>query len=141
MRILKFGGKSLASPEKTQNICKNIKKIYKKDKNIIIIVSAIGNSTDSLLALAEKYAPETNQKNELAKLLSTGEIVSRSEIEILLKKHPNTLFVVDCTYINFAQDIALEDYIDLIKEYENIAVVKSYSKDFHIHRMPHHQFQ
>ena len=84
MRILKFGGKSLASPEKTQNICKNIKKIYKKDKNIIIVVSAIGNSTDSLLALAEKYAPETNQKNELAKLLSTGEIISSSLFAMML---------------------------------------------------------
>ena len=84
MRILKFGGKSLSSAEKTQNICKNIKKIYKNDKNIIIVVSAIGNSTDTLLSLAEKYAPKTTQKNELAKLLSTGEIVSSSLFSLML---------------------------------------------------------
>ena len=84
MRILKFGGKSLSSVEKTQNICKNIKKIYKKDKNIIIVVSAIGNSTDNLLSLAEKYSPKTAPKNELAKLLSTGEIVSSSLFSMML---------------------------------------------------------
>lgn len=84
MRILKFGGKSLSSAEKTQNICKNIKKIYKKDKNIVIVVSAIGNSTDSLLSLAEKYSPKTTCKTELAKLLSTGEIVSSSLFSMML---------------------------------------------------------
>ena len=84
MRILKFGGKSLSSPEKTQNICKNIKKIYKNDKNIIIVVSAIGNSTDNLLSLAEKYSPKTTCKAELAKLISTGEIISSSLFSMML---------------------------------------------------------
>ncbi len=86
MRILKFGGKSLYSPEKTQNICKNIRKIYKKEKNIVIVVSAIGNSTNTLLSLAEKYAPGTQQKNELAKLISTGEIISSSLFSMMLNK-------------------------------------------------------
>ena len=86
MKILKFGGKSLSSPEKTQNICKNIKKIYKNDKNIIIVVSAIGNSTDTLLSLAEKYSPKTTCKAELAKLLSTGETVSSSLFSMMLNK-------------------------------------------------------
>lgn len=84
MRILKFGGKSLSSVEKTQNICKNIKKIYKKDKNIIIIVSAIGNTTNKLMALAEKYSTTLNAK-ELAKLLSTGEIVSSAVFAMMIE--------------------------------------------------------
>lgn len=84
MRILKFGGKSLSSPEKTQNICKNIKKIYKKDKKIIIIVSAIANSTDTLLELSKNYSFKSPPKTELAKLLSTGEIVSSSLFSMML---------------------------------------------------------
>ncbi len=84
MRILKFGGKSLASVEKTQNICKNIKKIYKNEKNIIIVVSAIGNTTDNLLKLASDYGGNYIKKRELANLLSTGEIVSASLFSIML---------------------------------------------------------
>lgn len=84
MRILKFGGKSLSSVEKTQNICKNIKKIYKKDKNIIIIVSAIGSTTDKLMALAKNYSTHINEK-ELAKLLSTGETVSSAVFAMMLE--------------------------------------------------------
>lgn len=77
MRILKFGGKSLSSLEKVQNICKYIKKIYKKDKKIIIIVSAIGKTTDNLIALANNYS-SSKPPRELAKLLATGETQSAS---------------------------------------------------------------
>lgn len=83
MRILKFGGKSLSSIKKTQNICKNIKKIYKNDKNIIIIVSAIGKTTDNLLSLASTYSKNLYPR-ELAKLLSTGETTSSALFSIML---------------------------------------------------------
>lgn len=77
MRILKFGGKSLATPEKVQNICKYIKKIYKNDKEIIIIVSAMGKNTDSLIMESKDYCL-ANQPvtRELDVLLSTGETKS-----------------------------------------------------------------
>ncbi len=42
MRVMKFGGKSLASLEKMQNVCRFIKKAYQNDKKIIVIVSAMG---------------------------------------------------------------------------------------------------
>ena len=84
MRILKFGGKSLATLEKVQNIGKYIKKIYKKDKNIIIVVSAIGNTTDSLLAEAKEYGDIDQHPRELDVLLSTGETKSAALLCILL---------------------------------------------------------
>ncbi len=84
MRILKFGGKSLSSPEKVQNICKYIKKIYKKDKNIIIIVSAIGKTTDNLINIVSKYSETEPPAGEVAKLLSTGETQSASLFAISL---------------------------------------------------------
>ncbi len=84
MRILKFGGKSLSSPEKVQNICKNIKKIYKKDKKIIIIVSAMGNTTDTLLNLSKSFSLISPIKSELAKLLSTGETISSACVSMML---------------------------------------------------------
>lgn len=84
MRILKFGGNSLSSPEKVQNICKYIKKIYKNDKNLIIVVSAMGNTTDNLISEARKYSLKTPPPRELAKLLSTGETQSASLLSIAL---------------------------------------------------------
>lgn len=84
MRILKFGGKSLDSAEKTQKICKYIKKIYEKDKKLIIVVSAIGNTTDKLLELAKAYDAENLSKRELDVLLSSGETISASLFAITL---------------------------------------------------------
>ena len=62
----------------------------------------------------------------------TGEIARASLIETLVNEYPQILFIVDCTYINFSTVAMFEDYVDLSKKYDNIAVVKSYSKDFGI---------
>lgn len=84
MRILKFGGKSLETTQKTQKICKYIKKIYENDKKLIIVVSAMGNSTNNLLDLAKQFKPEKHSKRELDTLLSTGETLSASLFAIIL---------------------------------------------------------
>lgn len=84
MRILKFGGKSLETVEKTQNVCKFIKKCYQKDKNLVIIVSAMGNETDNLNRLAEKFNADKLPQREYAKLLSCGETISSALIAMCL---------------------------------------------------------
>jgi len=84
MRILKFGGKSLSNVNKIKNICKFIKKIYADEKNIIIVVSAMGETTDNLNTLASKFNYTDESKRELAVLLSTGEIQSASLFSIML---------------------------------------------------------
>ena len=84
MRILKFGGKSLETPEKVQNVCKYIQKIYKKDKNIIVVVSAMGQTTDNLIAESKLYCNETAVSRELDVLLSTGETKSSALVSIML---------------------------------------------------------
>jgi len=91
MRVLKFGGKSLDTTEKCNKICKYIKDIYKNEKQLIIIVSAIGNTTDKLIDLSnsynyEKCAKKNNliARRELAKLLTTGEIQSAALLSIML---------------------------------------------------------
>ncbi len=60
----------------------------------------------------------------------TGDLVRPSIVEILAQKLPNVLLVIDCTYINFAQGVVIEDYIDLMKKFDNIVIVKSFSKDY-----------
>ena len=60
----------------------------------------------------------------------TGEVIKASCVENLLKEFSETLFIFDCTYINFALNSTLEDYIELIKNYDNVAIIKSFEKDF-----------
>ena len=84
MRILKFGGKSLGSLEKTQKICKYIKKIYEKDKKLLIVVSAMGQTTDTLLDLVRDFNADQCAKRELDTLLSCGETISASVFAIIL---------------------------------------------------------
>lgn len=86
MRILKFGGKSLGDKTKVFNICKYIKSIYKKEKELIIVVSAQGKTTDSLLSLAKDYLGEETNKRELDVLLSTGETISSALFAMALTK-------------------------------------------------------
>ncbi len=60
----------------------------------------------------------------------TGEVVRASVIETLLKEYKDILFMIDCTYVNYSSSVAFEDYVDMVKKYDNIVVVKSFSKDF-----------
>ena len=60
----------------------------------------------------------------------TGELVKASVVEVLVKKYPEILFLVDCTYINFSYNSMFMDYVDLACKYDNVVVVKSFSKDF-----------
>lgn len=62
----------------------------------------------------------------------TGEVVKASELELLIKENKEILFILDCTYVNFSYSVAFEDYIDLINKYDNVAIVKSFSKDYAI---------
>ena len=84
MRILKFGGKSLATTKKTQKICKYIKKIYKNDKKLIIVVSAMGNTTNNLIRKVSRFPENKQSKRELDVLLSTGETSSSAIFAIIL---------------------------------------------------------
>ena len=84
MRILKFGGKSLATPEKVQNACKIIQKIYKKDKKIVVVVSANGSETDELIKQAKSFCGENLEPRELDVLLSTGETKSSALFSMAL---------------------------------------------------------
>ena len=84
MRILKFGGKSLSSPKKVQNIGKYIQKIYKKDKNLVVVVSAMGQTTDLLIEESKIFAAPTTPNRELDVLLSTGETKSAALFAMVL---------------------------------------------------------
>ncbi len=73
--VKKFGGSSVATPEKIHGIVDRVLSEKKPGDRIVIVVSAMGDSTDDLLDLAAKVT-DNMPKRELDMLLSTGEQVS-----------------------------------------------------------------
>jgi len=59
-----------------------------------------------------------------------GSIVRAGALKSSAQNFPNTLFVVDCSYIAFSGETVLGDYLDLIKELKNVIVIKSFDYDY-----------
>ena len=75
--VKKFGGTSVANKERIYNVAKRCIEDYKKGNQVIVVLSAMGDSTDELLEKAYDINPEA-PKRELDMLLTTGEQVSVS---------------------------------------------------------------
>ncbi|MBU87457.1 MAG: aspartate kinase [SAR202 cluster bacterium] len=84
--VQKYGGSSLSSPRKIREVSSLIAKKKDEGNSLVIIVSAMGKSTDELVSLigevADKNIPDPR---EMDILLSTGEIVSSTLMAIALK--------------------------------------------------------
>ena len=73
--VKKFGGSSVANRERIFNVARRCIEDYKKGNDIIVVLSAMGDTTDELLELAQSINPNA-PKRELDMLLTTGEQVS-----------------------------------------------------------------
>ncbi len=73
--VQKYGGSSLADADKIKNVARKILKTRDEGNQVIVIVSAMGDTTDDLISLAKKISP-VPPKRELDMLLATGEQVS-----------------------------------------------------------------
>ncbi|MTI70620.1 MAG: aspartate kinase [Firmicutes bacterium] len=73
--VQKYGGTSVGSIEKIKKIAKNIVNIKNSGKKIVVVLSAMGDTTDILINKAKSINPNPS-KRELDMLLSTGEQVS-----------------------------------------------------------------
>jgi aspartate kinase len=81
--VQKYGGSSLSSPEKIKNIAKKISNKFKDYEKMIIVVSAMGKTTDELTNLAKKISSSKNPR-EMDMLLTTGEQITASLMSIAL---------------------------------------------------------
>ena len=76
MLIVKnFGGSSVANRERIFNVARRCIADYKKGHDIVVVLSAMGDTTDELLELARSINPDAS-KREMDMLLTTGEQVS-----------------------------------------------------------------
>ncbi len=73
--VQKFGGTSVADPQKIHNAAKAAIKEKNNGNDVVVVVSAMGHTTDYLIKLAKEVTPSPNSR-EMDMLLSTGEQVS-----------------------------------------------------------------
>ena len=73
--VKKFGGSSVANPERIFNVARRCIEDYKAGHDVVVVLSAMGKTTDELIALAHSINPKA-KKREMDMLLSTGEQVS-----------------------------------------------------------------
>ena len=81
--VKKYGGSSLSTVEKIKKVSSSIAKEKKKGKNLVVVVSAMGKTTDNLIRLAGKVGHPEGR--DFALLLSTGEIISASLLSLALQ--------------------------------------------------------
>ena len=81
--VQKYGGACLETPEKVRAVAASVAKLHQAGTRAVVIVSAMGKSTDALVKLAYEVSPHPNRR-ELDMLLTTGERVSMSLMSMAL---------------------------------------------------------
>jgi aspartate kinase len=82
--VQKYGGSSVADAEKIGNVARRIAKARDEGNQVVVVVSAMGDTTDDLLKLAYQVTEQPGDR-ELDVLLSTGEIVSSTLLALALE--------------------------------------------------------
>ena len=85
LTVLKFGGTSVATPERMRHVAGIVKKIRDQGNRVALVVSAMGNMTDDLIALANDVASTSNGR-EMDRLLATGEQQSVALMALALQQ-------------------------------------------------------
>lgn len=73
--VMKFGGTSVADPQRIRNVAKRIVDMHKSGAQVVAVASAMGKSTDQLIDLANEVSSAPLER-EMDMLLSTGERIA-----------------------------------------------------------------
>jgi len=83
--VQKFGGTSVASPQRIKNVARIVRKAKKNGNDVVVVVSASGDTTDELIALSSGISGSAPDR-EMDMLLTTGEQVSIALLAIALNE-------------------------------------------------------
>ena len=81
--VQKYGGSSVKTPGKIRKIARRIANSFDKGNQVVAVVSAMGDTTDHLIEMANKVNPNPKPR-EMDLLLSTGEIISSTLLAMAL---------------------------------------------------------
>lgn len=83
--VQKYGGSSVGSVERIQAVAKRVCDTAKAGNSVVVVVSAMGKTTDGLVKLANDISPHPSRR-EMDMLLSTGEQVSIALVSMALQE-------------------------------------------------------
>ena len=86
LMVKKFGGSSVANAERVFNVARIITDDYRAGNDVVVVVSAQGDTTDDLIEKAREINPEGPSKREMDMLLSAGEQISISLLAMAIEK-------------------------------------------------------
>ncbi|MGP8080461.1 MAG: aspartate kinase [Dehalococcoidales bacterium] len=81
--VQKYGGSSVATAEKIKNVAKRIAGTFDHGDQVVVVVSAMGDTTDDLIKLAGQITQQPHPR-EMDVLVSTGELVSSALLTMAL---------------------------------------------------------
>jgi aspartate kinase len=81
--VQKYGGSSVADAQKIKNVARRVAKAKDEGNQVVVVVSAMGDTTDDLVKLAYQISEQPSDR-EFDVLLSTGEIVSSTLLAMAL---------------------------------------------------------
>ena len=81
--VRKYGGSSLATVERLKEVAVDLRRARDRGHRLVVVVSAMGDTTDDLLALAHQASAEPPRR-ELDMLLSVGERITASLLAMAL---------------------------------------------------------
>jgi aspartate kinase len=83
--VQKYGGSSVANVERIQKVAQRVVSYSKKGYELVVVVSALGDTTDELIDLADKINTNPSER-EMDMLLSTGEQISVALLAMAIHK-------------------------------------------------------
>ena len=83
--VQKFGGSSVANAERVMNVASIVTDTYAKGNDVVVVVSAQGDTTDDLIEKANEINPKAS-KREKDMLLAAGEQISISLLAMAIEK-------------------------------------------------------
>ena len=83
--VQKFGGSSVADADKIRNVARIITETYRKGHQVVVVLSAQGDTTDDLIEKAQEINPHAS-KREMDMLLATGEQISISLMAMAIER-------------------------------------------------------
>lgn len=97
--VQKYGGTSVGSPERIRAVAARIAALHKSGDDIVVVVSAMGHTTDELITLAEKVSPAARTHHrEMDMLLTAGERIAMALTAMAIKDQG-----VDCVSFTGSQ--------------------------------------
>ncbi len=83
--VQKFGGTSVRDAERVKNVARIVTDTYKEGNDVVVVVSAQGDTTDDLIAKAKEISTKPSER-EMDMLLTSGEQISISLLAMAIKE-------------------------------------------------------